>query len=464
MNKTVKSITAAALAILLSAGMMGGCTGQSVGKTADANGTVNSAGSGPVTITIMQANSPDKAYFDKLGAEFTKRNPNIKVEVIPVPYDQFDSKLQTLVASGTAPDVTTHVQLMGFMDFYSKGLLTDLTPYIEKYKFDYQKLGIPKNVMDTAVIDGKTYGIPLNTFTSVLIYNKDIFDKAHVAYPPSDYNDKSWTFDKMVEVAKKLTSGKGGDKVYGLEWDWSAKSPLQDTEYFGPKLFNMDNNKKGYAASSNMAKSDVISAYQRIADLAFVDGVSPNPATLTAMTGSNDSDPLLTGKIAMEVEGAWGLSGLNDLPFRVGVAAVPIGANEKARDVLFTDPYFVLKGSKHPEEAFKFISFMAEPEIQKKMIEYSEGNPPSSTLALDTYYNFFSSVDPADLKNVITGGLQYGVEDVEHLITGSGQIHNLLANELTNVTNGKSKAADVCPALTGKLDATLKEILANGNK
>ncbi len=457
MNKILKSVTAATMAALLSAGMMSGCTG----KTTEAAGGKSEE---PVTITIMQTNSPDKAYFDKLGDEFTRRNPNIKVNVIAVPYDQFDSKLQTLIASGTAPDITTHVQLMGFMDFYSKGLLTDLTPYIEKYKFDYEKLGIPENVMETAVVDGKTYGIPLNTFTSVLIYNKDLFDKAGVAYPPSDYTDKSWTFDKMVEDAKKLTSGKGGNAIYGLEWDWSAKSPLQDTEYFGPHLFNMDSEKKGYAASSNMAKDDVIAAYQRISDLAFVDGVCPNPAALKAMTGSNDTDPLLTGRIAMEVEGAWGLSGLNDLPFRVGVAALPVGGNEKARDVLFTDPYFVLKGSKHPEEAFKFISFMAEPEMQKKMIEYSEGNPPSSTLALDTYYNYFKDVEPMELKNVITGGLEYGVEDVEHLITGSGQIHNLLENELTNVTNGKSKAADVCPALADKLDATLKEILESANK
>ncbi len=464
MKKMMKSITAAAMAMLLSLAAMGGCTGQNTAVSKAPGEPAASKAGEPVTITIMQANSPDKAYFDKLGAEFTKTNPNIKVEVIAVPYDQFDSKLQTLVASGTAPDITTHVQLMGFMDYYSKGLLTDLTPYIEKYKFDYDKLGIPKNVMDTAVVDGKTYGIPLNTFTSVLIYNKDIFDKAGVAYPPSDYNDKSWTFDKMVQIAKKLTSGTGGNAIYGLEWDWSAKSPLQDTEYFGPQLFNMDTAKKGYAATSNMAKSNVISAYQRIADLAFADGVSPNPATLNAMTGSNDSDPLLTGRIAMEVEGAWGLSGLNDLPFRVGVAAVPVGGNDKARDVLFTDPYFILKGSKHPEEAFKFISFMAEPEIQQKMIEYSEGNPPSSVLALDTYYNYFKDVDPKELKNVITGGLQYGVEDVEHLITGSGQIHNLLLNELTDVTNGKKKAADVCPALANKLDTTLKEILASGNK
>jgi len=98
MKKMMKSITAAAMAMLLSVAAMGGCTGQNTAVSKAPGESAASKAGEPVTITIMQANSPDKAYFDKLGAEFTKRNPNIKVEVIAVPYDQFDSKLQTLVA------------------------------------------------------------------------------------------------------------------------------------------------------------------------------------------------------------------------------------------------------------------------------------------------------------------------------------------------------------------------------
>lgn len=336
-----------------------------------------------ITITIMQANSPDKAYFDKMGQAFTEQHPNIKVEIIAVPYDNFDSKLQTLVASGNAPDVTTHVQAMGFTDFYSKDMLTDLTPYIEETGFDYKAAGIPETVMKSAMEDGKVYGIPLNTFTSVLVYNKDIFDAAGIAYPTSDYEDKTWTYDKMIELAKQLTSGEEGNKTYGLLWNWSGTTPAQDPQYFGASVFNMDESNSAFAKSCNMSEPDVIEAYQKIANLAFVEGISPSPVIQQSMAGTNDSEPFLSGRIAMALEGGWILNGLNELPFKTGVAAVPIGADENVRDVIYTDPYFVLKGSKHPKEAFEFIAFMASREMQEQMITDSEGNPPASTLALD---------------------------------------------------------------------------------
>ncbi|MDD2971326.1 MAG: sugar ABC transporter substrate-binding protein [Lachnospiraceae bacterium] len=422
------------------------------GKTRD-----TASGEEAVTITIMQANSPDKAYFDKMGDAFTAKHPNIKVEVIAVPYDNFDSKLQTLVASGNAPDITTHVQAMGFMDFYSKDMLLDLSPYIAESGFDYKEAGIPENVMESSMMDGKIYGIPLNTFTSVLVYNKDIFDAAGVEYPPSDYEDKSWTYDKMVEMAKKLTSGEEGNKTYGLLWNWSGTTPAQDPQYFGSNMFNMDEENPAYAKSCNMKTTGVISAYQKMADLAFVEGISPSPAIQQAMAGTNDSEPFLSGRIAMAIEGGWILNGLNELPFKTGVAAIPIGADENVRDVLYTDPYFVMKDSKHPKEAFEFIKFMAGKEMQEQMIKDSEGNPPASTLALGTYYTYFEGVDRQDLENVIEGGLKYGVENIGHTIAGAGEINNLLINELANINNGTAQAADVCPEVGDKLDAVLQK-------
>jgi multiple sugar transport system substrate-binding protein len=463
MLKFCKRIGISFLTAALLTSIVSGCGGgkqvgvAQTGAAQTASGS-SSGSSKPVTITVMQQNAPDYVYFTNLGKEFTKLHPNVTVKFIGVPYDQFDSKLQTMIASGTQPDITTHVQLMGFMDYYNKGLLTDLTPYIQKYNFDYKKDNIPDNVMDMAKVDGKQWGIPLNSFTTVMMYNKDIFDKAGIAYPPSDYNDKSWTFDKMVEIAKKLTSGSGQNKTYGLYWNWNGGGAMQDPDYFGTSLFPADAAKTGRATSNNFSNSAVINAYQRIADLTFKDNISPTPAFVTALAGSNNSDPFLSGKIAMEVQAAWGLAGINDVAFKVGVAAVPIGPNPEIRNVLYTDPYFVLKGSKCPDEAFQFLAFLAQTDSQIKMIQQSGGEPPANLGALDTYYKNFKTVDEKDLKNVIAGSYQYGEEDLEHMIVGSGQIHDLLFNELSPVNNGTKTAQSVCVPLEKKLDNVLKDI------
>ncbi|HJP73326.1 MAG TPA: extracellular solute-binding protein, partial [Pseudonocardiaceae bacterium] len=61
-------------------------------------------------------------------------------------------------------------------------------------------------------VDGKTYAIPYRHDSWVLFYNKNLFDKAHVAYP-----DGSWTWSDYVTASEKLTAGlkAAGSKAVG---------------------------------------------------------------------------------------------------------------------------------------------------------------------------------------------------------------------------------------------------------
>lgn len=444
--KLLKRVSIISLTLIMASSILAGCAGSSSSKG--------------IEISVMTSNSPDKVYFKKLGDEFTKLHPNIKIKLIQVPQDQFDSKLQTMIASKTEPDITTHVNAIGFEDLYAKGLLTDLTPYMNKYGYSPEKYGIKDTVMKMSVKDGKTYGIPLNTFVSVLLYNKDLFDKAGIPYPTSDYEDKTWTYDKMIEIAKKLTKpSKDPTKAqYGLVWTWDGNGQIQDPDYFGHKLFPDEIMKTGFATSNNFNSPEIIQDFQTLADQTWKDKVAPPPSFLQGLAAG--SDPFLSGKIAMTVEGAWALSGTNDVPFKVGVAAIPMGGNSQARDILYTDPYVVFKNSKHPEEAYEFIQFLAEKDSQDKMVKYSEGNPPANINSIDTYCSFFKSVDSKDMKNVINGGIKYGEEDLEHLVVNSGEIHNLLTNELQPMFDGTKKASDIAPGLYKKLNDLLAQTKA----
>ncbi|MCC3374187.1 ABC transporter substrate-binding protein [Cohnella sp. REN36] len=446
-TKTRLAMTTLALALVL-----GGCS-SSPSSNGEASGTENGK-NGVQEISVYTTNSPDRLWVKKLSSEFEKTHKNIKVKIIEVPFDNFDSKLQTMLASNTPPDITTHIGWAGFSEYMSKDQLLDLSPYMDS--FNAAELGIPEELMKIFQVNGKQYAIPLQAFVSLMLYNKDLFDKAGIPYPPSSYDDATWTWDKMLEDAKKLTvvSNDITKVQYGLSWAWSGGGREQDPQYFGHDVFPADTftSNKGLAAENFFGNPDVTNDLQKLADLVLKDKVAP-PAEFSV----GGSDAFLAGKIAMAVDGAWRLSGVNDAGFRMGVAAIPMGGNSKVRDVLWTDGYWIFKGSKHPEAAFEWIKFMAQKENQEQMIELSGGSPSASQLALDKYANFFKGVDPTEIKNVVNGGIQYGAEGYAHLMPGSGEMHTLIDNELNPVFNGSKKASQVTPELQQKLNTMLEK-------
>ncbi|SDX55925.1 sugar ABC transporter substrate-binding protein [Paenibacillus sp. CF384] len=409
-----------------------------------------------VTITHYTIDSPDRTFVEKLIPDFEKTHPNIKIKVTKAPYEQFDSKLQSSIAAKNSPDVTSHWGYGGFMEYYNKGMLMDMTPYLADFKAsDYN---IPDDVMNIYKVDGKTFGIPLNSYVTVMLYNKDLFDKAGLAYPPTDYEDKSWTFDKMVDYAKKMTvdSKNLAEAQYGVDFGFGERD--QRPSYFGGQVYSDDTWTNGGKPSKiNLTEPDVIEAYKKVYGLIWDQKVSPTPAFSKSVSGQF-GDPFLSGKIAMSVVGSWSLAASSDFNFKVGVAAVPQGPNENVRSVLYVDPLFVLKDSKHPKEALEWIKYLITTDVQKKSIELSGGNPPVNQAAAETYYNNFEGIDPAQIKQVFDGAYKYGFESYNHLISNYSQINELFINELAGVENGDEKVEVALPRIQEKLTKLLERV------
>jgi len=415
-------------------------------------------GGDKVTITHYTIDSPDRTFVEKLIPDFEKKHPNIKIKVTKAPYEQFDSKLQGAIAGGNAPDVTSHWGYGGFMEYYNKGMLMDMTSILEESGFQASDYNIPEDVMNIYKVDGKTYGIPLNSYVTVLLYNKDLFDKAGLAYPPTDYGDKSWTFDKMVEYAKKMTidSTNLAEAQYGVDFGWGERD--QRPQYFGGGVYSEDTWTNGGKPSEiNLTKPEVVDAYKKIYGLIWDQKVSPTPAFSKSVSGQF-GDPFLSGKIAMSVVGSWSLAASDNFNFKVGVAAVPQGPNEKVRSVLYVDPLFILKDSKHPKEALDWIKYLITTEVQEKSIELSGGNPPVNQKAAEKYYNNFEGIDPKQIQQVFDGAYKYGYESYNHLISNYSQINELFINELASVENGDKKVEDVLPGIEEKLKKLLERV------
>ncbi|WP_246131935.1 ABC transporter substrate-binding protein [Paenibacillus hemerocallicola] len=91
----------------------------------------------------------------------------------------------------------------------------DLRPYIQKYGFDESRLKpILYDHIKEFSKNGEIVAIPFNSNQAVLYYNKDIFDKFGIEYPPAG---KQLSYEQLLELGRKLTRTVGGTNYIGFE-------------------------------------------------------------------------------------------------------------------------------------------------------------------------------------------------------------------------------------------------------
>src|SRR4051812_17353265 len=202
-------------------------TGSSSGTAATPDASV----AGDITYFTFSAAPDHVKDLDAMIAAFNKQYPNVHVKVETAPYDSYFTTLQTRIAGGQAPDVF-ELNFENFVSYASKGTLMDLSPMISADKSFDPSVFYPR-AYEAFQLDGKQYGLSESFSDVVLFYNKDLFDKAGVAYPTA-----SWTWDDAMQAAQKLTDPAQGQ--------WGLFKPVQFFEFyktayqFGCDFFNAD--------------------------------------------------------------------------------------------------------------------------------------------------------------------------------------------------------------------------------
>ena len=80
-------------------------------------------------ITYMEWGDPAELdVWKAIVSDFEAANPNIKVDVQVSDWDSYWTKLKTLLAANTPPDVFA-MDAPLFMDYQSRGVLLNLQPY-----------------------------------------------------------------------------------------------------------------------------------------------------------------------------------------------------------------------------------------------------------------------------------------------------------------------------------------------
>ncbi|MDX9914952.1 MAG: sugar ABC transporter substrate-binding protein [Sphaerochaeta sp.] len=370
------------------------------------------AESGKTTIRYanFSAGESNAETLRKMVDLFEAKNPTIKVELESMGYgDNYWTSLITRIAGGDPPDAF-ELNMEQFLAFTLRKSNRALDDLFTKTGTDVNLFG--EGLLDAVSFDGKIMAIPQSFSTVVLVYNKELFDRANTPYPRAD-----WTWDDALQAALKI-SALGKDI-------WGTFNPIQFWEFY--KVVQQN----GGGLMTPDGKELTINTPQNVASLEYMLDrmwkyhVMP---TVEEQAGRPEADMFVDGKLGMWLNGVWAFTDLKDrVKFPWGIEMEP-GNLTKATH-FFGNVGCISTTTKYPEETFKFLTFMAtDPDVVQLRLDAQWELP---TVGDPTVMQRYLADTPPDNKEAVLNSLQYAVKPPALL----------QFSELTNIVNTKIEQA-----------------------
>ena len=199
-------LVASLLAVSILAGIFTGC-----GKTeptpsaGSTSSSVNTQGEAKqVEITwwdYPNFQSGTAGDYEKTIVEnFNKKYPNIKVNVEMIDFASGPQKLNTAIASNSAPDMVFDYPGR-IIDYARNGVMAPLDDMIN----DSVKADIPSKILDASKLGDNYLMYPINIAPNMMAFNKTMLDKAGLtSMLPLDKPDRLWTVDEYEALLKAI--------------------------------------------------------------------------------------------------------------------------------------------------------------------------------------------------------------------------------------------------------------------
>ena len=340
-----------------------------------------SAGEKKKVTFYMWASDAEQEFDKAIVAQYEKENPDIDIEENYIPYAEYLSKINTMAAAGSMPDIFNLPEGNVF-EWGEKGALLDLKPLYEEAGVNPSDVSVDSAIFST---DENVWSVGYNVTTMCMYYNKELLEQNGIALPSTDAS-KPWSWDEFVENAKKITKDSNGNgpvdagfdpdniTVYGtmMPTDWTKYIALLHTNDVG--ILNEEGTELGIRSEAG------IEVIQSIADLGNVIHCAPSSA-MAKGAFSDSSDMLMNGQVAMVIDGGWALANYTNEGFDVGVAPIP--AFKHPADISWTAGLCMSPAAADKKEAFDFYQY---------------------------FTNFTNSIQAALEQGVSLGGLPHTLE------------------------------------------------------
>ncbi len=316
-------------------------------------------------VTFWYNNTGDEAkVYEEAIAAYNASQDKYVVEGLSVTDSQ---KLIVAMSSNESPDVFKQGNAT-IKHYLTNGLLTNLQDYIDAEGFDltaYSEQSIEANR-----VDGDVYGMPIDSYTIQMYYNKDLLEAAGYTEPPT-------TMEEMFEMAVAATKvdENGNIEVLGYPL-FPYASARQELIYgFGGTWWSDDKptpEDEGILASLNMNVK-----YREL-----FGGSKLDSFIATANTNRyTEQDMFFQGKQLFRLDGSWLPTMMENYGSTVnwGITYVPgteANPENRGRARFETDSVAIPAMAKNKDGAWDFIKFLSGYE-GAKIIDVGTGNLPA---------------------------------------------------------------------------------------
>ena len=324
-----------------------------------------------ITALIWAPDWPEEML--QIAAEFSKANPDIRVNVQFMIGNSVEENIKPRIASGNLPDLLSVNPNAYAAELADQGILADVggttawNNMLDPLKGDWTSRR------------SKRFGISGGVATTLIYYNQDMFAKAGVQELPTNFQEFLMVCDKLKRAGFTPIMWNGGfpnmlgngpfssgfaNNVVAHEPDWKNKISDGTLDLNTPQV------------------ADIFAKIMLMPERGFVQ-------ESFMATGYDDGIRLFKeGKVAMAFHGSWaaGLL-LHGNPFQVGVFIPPWNApGERVVPVIGSETGFAVSEAPNKAAAMRFLEFIAGPGfsiLQTKRQNISPFKQVSGTLVSD---------------------------------------------------------------------------------
>ena len=402
----------------------------------------------PIKIQFWHAMSAKRMKaVDRIIEGFHAAYPNIRIEPqFTGSYAETLSKAIAAVRAGEAPHIV-QVYEVGTQTMLDSGAIVPLFELEKPGEVDWDNVIGP--ILGYYSIEGKLFSMPFNSSTSMLYYNKDIFEKAGL-----DPNVPPKTFDDVLEMGKKIVES--GAAPYGISFGWPSWQFEQAHTLHAQFFTNNENGRKGRATEAFFNKEFGVKVVEKWTEWAKAGVFYYGGPEYKA------NDAFLAGQIAMLQQSTSSAGSISKAAkFNVGTAFLPIFEGyPKGSSVIGGATLWTMKG--HTQEEYdavwEFYKWLVRTDVAAQWHK-DTGYFPATKSAVKQLEdegwfkenpNFFTAFD-----QILSGEKVPASQGV--LLGNFPEIRQYVRTAIEKATSGQMSSKDALDEAAKEVNRVLKE-------